>query len=93
MATLFDPLYATIPPPSSIGKAQVSHVLDALHQIAFQRAIKKVLQTEITEATFPQIIDALPLKSVARDTRGIFWESAINHDNLCAGALEKATTL
>lgn len=71
MATLLDPRYATVPPPPSIDAAQVDHVLDGLHQIAFEQAIRNVLETEIAETTFAQIIDGLPLKDVAHATAGL----------------------
>lgn len=88
MAKLLDPRYATVPPPSSIDAAQVCHVLDGLHQIAFERAIRNVLDTEIAETTLAQIIDGLPLKSVAHATAGLSWESALNnHEDLCPGSL------
>lgn len=88
MATLLDPRYATVPPPTSIDAAQVDHVLDGLHQIAFERAIRNVLDTEIVETTFAQIIDGLPLKNVAHATAGLSWESTLNkHEDLCPGSL------
>lgn len=90
MATLMDPLYATVPPPSFIEKDKVSHVLDGSHQEAFQRAIKNILQTKIAETTFAQIVDGLPLNSVAFDTAGLSWDFTLsNHDTLCDGALER----
>lgn len=88
MATPLDPRYATVPPPPSIDAAQVDHVFDGLHQIAFERGIRNVLDTEIAETTFAQIIDGLPLKNVAHATAGLSWESTLNsHEDLCPGSL------
>lgn len=88
MATLLDPRYATVPPPPSIDAAQVDHVLDGLHRIAFERAIRNMLDTEIAETTFAQIIDGLPLKNVAHATAGLSWELTLNnHEDLCPGSL------
>lgn len=89
MATLLDHRFATVPPPPSIEETQVENVLDSSHQGYFYRAIRDILHTCIAETTFAQIIDGLPLKSVAHATAGLSWESSLNNDeNLCAGSLE-----
>lgn len=88
-----DTRYATSPAPAYTERAQVSHVLDAAHQSFFQRAIHNVLSTTIAETTFAQIVDGLPLRSVALGTAGLEFHSAIiDHEQLYPGALEKATS-
>ncbi|KAL1854941.1 hypothetical protein Daus18300_011261 [Diaporthe australafricana] len=90
MTTPTDPKYATTKPPLGVEKARVDLLLDESHQSAFQSAVRNVLQTEIAEITFAQIIDGLPLKDVGLGTRGLHWETLNDHEKLCAGVLEKA---
>ncbi|KAK3313960.1 hypothetical protein B0H66DRAFT_567468 [Apodospora peruviana] len=66
--------------------------LDDAHRVPLTRAISNVLTTEIAETTYAQIIDGLPLASVADDTPGGILSPAhpINrHKTLCPGALDK----
>lgn len=67
-------------------------ILDAPHQEAVRLAISNILNTEIAETTYAQIVDGLPLINVVKDVYGgdplrddhpIFA-----HTELSAGVLE-----
>lgn len=91
MSSDSDPRYITSPAPACIERAKASHVLDATHQSVFKRAVQNVLSTTIAETTFAQIIDGLPLRSVALGTSGLDFHGAIyDHEHLYPGAFEKA---
>lgn len=87
-----DPLYVTVPPPEVIHKSRADQVLDDSHQRAFERVMKNILSAPIAEETFAQIVDGLPLRSVAigmqnhRVSRG---DPVENHEEMCPGAIEK----
>lgn len=70
------------------------HTLDQAHQDTVRSAIARILDTDIAEITYAQIIDGLPLGEVAFESRGGIPHSdhPINHchDELCTGILEKA---
>lgn len=72
-------------------------VLDQEHREPLTRAIHNVLSTEVAEITYAQIIDGLPLTSVAYDTSaGDLPEDHPLHDihsELCPGMLDKAREL
>ncbi|ROW04699.1 hypothetical protein VMCG_04792 [Cytospora schulzeri] len=88
------PDYVTVPPPAYVERAPVRDVLDEAHQLIFQRALRNVLSTDIVETTFAQIIDRLPLASVALTIRGIeFYEAIINHKALDPEAFLKVKAL
>ncbi|ROW08493.1 hypothetical protein VMCG_03258 [Cytospora schulzeri] len=90
MSSDSDRRYVTSPAPAYTERAPVSHVLDAAHQSIFQRAVQNVLSTAIAETTFAQIVDGLPLRSVAINTTGMAFHSSIyDHEHLYPGALEK----
>jgi hypothetical protein len=63
------------------------------HRIIFTRAISRVLATDIAEVTFAQIIDGLPLASVAEDTAGAMLPDRHplqrTHSEFCPGVLER----
>ncbi|RSL58342.1 hypothetical protein CEP53_006170 [Fusarium sp. AF-6] len=67
--------------------------LDGDHVELFTRGITRVLSTEISEITYAQIIDGLPLSDVVKDTEsgGPPDGHPINdsHQELCPGVLEK----
>ncbi|KAF4952559.1 hypothetical protein FGADI_6630 [Fusarium gaditjirri] len=69
-------------------------VLDEAHRDIVTSAVARILGTEITETTYAQIIDGLPLGEVAFESRGGMphRDHPINHchDELCAGILQKA---
>jgi hypothetical protein len=76
--------------------AQFQHLnidaLDGAHQESLTRAIFRVLSTDIVQITFAQIIDGLPLSSVARDcsSGGPLQEHPVRDNNeLCPGVLDK----
>ncbi|KFA72690.1 hypothetical protein S40288_03393 [Stachybotrys chartarum IBT 40288] len=67
--------------------------LDDAHRKILERAITRVLSTEIAEATYAQIVDGLPLSTVASESsHGVpyhghpIWRA---HQELCPGVLEK----
>ncbi|PNP75267.1 hypothetical protein FNYG_11410 [Fusarium nygamai] len=70
------------------------HTLDQAHQDTVKTAIARILDTDIAEITYAQIIDGLPLGEVAFESRGGIPhpDHPINHchDELCAGILDKA---
>ncbi|KAF5988007.1 hypothetical protein FBULB1_1648 [Fusarium bulbicola] len=70
------------------------HTLDQAHQDTVTSAIARILDTDIAEVTYAQIIDGLPLGEVAFESRGGIphQDHPINHyhDELCAGVLDKA---
>jgi hypothetical protein len=66
--------------------------LDEAHREILTRAISRVLSTDIALITFAQIIDGLPLDSVANDSSsgGPLPEHPVqDHTELCPGVLEK----
>ncbi|KAF5619465.1 hypothetical protein F52700_11748 [Fusarium sp. NRRL 52700] len=68
--------------------------LDKAHLDTVTNAITRVLDTDIAEITYAQIVDGLPLGEVAFESRGGMphQDHPINHchDELCAGILYKA---
>ncbi|KAF5651749.1 hypothetical protein F25303_3953 [Fusarium sp. NRRL 25303] len=76
------------------GRRQIAiHTLDQPHQDTVKSAIARVLDTDIAEITYAQIIDGLPLGEVAFESRGGMPHSdhPINHchDKLCDGTLNR----
>ncbi|KAL9567131.1 hypothetical protein ACKAV7_008900 [Fusarium commune] len=69
-------------------------VLEETHRDIVTSAVARILDTEIAETTYAQIIDGLPLGEVAFESRGGMphRDHPINHchDELCAGILDKA---
>ena len=69
--------------------------IESGHRNVLDRAVRKVLGTELAVFTYAQIIDGLPTADVAWDRRlpGIFGDHIIDdvHEELCPGAMEKAT--
>jgi hypothetical protein len=67
--------------------------LDESHRDIFTSAVARILNTEVAETTYAQIIDGLPLGEVAFESRGGMphRDHPINHchDELCAGVLDK----
>lgn len=50
-------------------------ILDGPHQQAVRLAISNILNTEIAETTYAQIVDGLPLIDVVRDVYGdLLWD-------------------
>ena len=74
--------------------AQLSFAdLDGEHRQTLERAIRRILATELAEITYAQIIDGLPTGDVAYESYNpIYGDHPINsaHDKLCPGMLEKA---
>lgn len=67
--------------------------LDAEHRSVFAQAISTVLNTDLAELTFAQIIDGVPLPSVFTDNQygGLDIDHPLHrHTELCPGVLEKA---
>ncbi|EXK98260.1 hypothetical protein FOQG_01230 [Fusarium oxysporum f. sp. raphani 54005] len=68
------------------------HNLDQAHQDTVTSAIARILDTDIAEITYAQIIDGLPLGEVAFESRGGMphRDHPINHchDKLCDGILD-----
>ncbi|KAH6844655.1 hypothetical protein B0I37DRAFT_166406 [Chaetomium sp. MPI-CAGE-AT-0009] len=67
--------------------------LDGEHRQLLERAITRILSTELAEITYAQIIDGLPTGDVAYESHIQPWgahpiDSA--HDELCPGMLERA---
>lgn len=63
------------------------------HRQLLERAISRILSTELAEVTYAQIIDGLPIADVAYDSRGPPHPGhAIDggHEELCPGMLDKA---
>lgn len=88
-----DPLYVTVRPPEFIHKSRVDQVLDDAHQRALDSAVMSIVSTPIAEETFAQIVDGLPLRSMALGTqnhRVVRGDPIDNHPEMCPGALEKA---
>ncbi|KAJ3544308.1 hypothetical protein NM208_g3122 [Fusarium decemcellulare] len=84
-------------PSDSMGDAEFRQlsidVLDGAHRDIFTRAITRILDTEIAEITYAQIIDGLPLALVAYDSRGggpYRGHPIYNvHKELCSGIVDK----
>lgn len=78
---------------NSVRSSKLSvDALDAAHRDALTKAISRVLSTKLAEMTYAQIVDGLPLESVARD--GMDLESGhpfldAHHVELCPGVLER----
>ncbi|KAI1070987.1 hypothetical protein LB507_011069, partial [Fusarium sp. FIESC RH6] len=79
--------------PDSAPETSNVEVLDTQHRQAFERALARVLETEVAEQTFAQIIDGLPTRRSfsefnplpdAHPTRA--------HTELCPGMVERART-
>ncbi|KAF4469570.1 hypothetical protein FALBO_3532 [Fusarium albosuccineum] len=68
-------------------------VLDGAHHDIFKRAITRILDTDIAEITYAQIVDGLPLADVAYDSAGggPYDDHPIYdvHNELCPGVLDK----
>ncbi|KAF9770878.1 hypothetical protein IL306_011507 [Fusarium sp. DS 682] len=68
-------------------------VLDDSHQDAVTRGIERILDTEISEITYAQIIDGLPLSDVAEDSSdgGVPEGHPIHevHNELCPDILDR----
>lgn len=75
-------------------QAQLSFTdLDGEHRQLLERAISRILFTELAEVTYAQIIDGLPIADVAYDSRGPpHGGHPIDggHEELCPGMLDKA---
>lgn len=68
-------------------------MLDDAYQRAFERAATNILSTPIAEEIFTQIVNGLPLRSVAIGTqnhRVLRGDPIEKHDEMCPGAIEKA---
>lgn len=69
------------------------HTLDEPHQDTVRSAIARILDTDVAEITYAQIIDGLPLGEVAFESRGGMPhdDHPINHchDKLCDGILNR----
>jgi hypothetical protein len=68
-------------------------ILNRQHRDRLNRAIRKVLDTELALETYSQIVDGLPLASVAYDQDGPRREGShpiSRHTSLCPGARETA---
>jgi hypothetical protein len=66
-------------------------LLDGPHQQAVRLAILNILNTEIAETIYAQIVDGLPLIDVVRDVYGdLLWDDhpICAHTELGAGILE-----
>ena len=88
--------YSTVPPPKSIEKSVAQNVLDSEHLGVFGRAIYNILSTSISETTFAQIVDGMPLADVAFSTVGhrhTIHDPIFQHRTLCPGVLEKTRSL
>lgn len=58
-------------------------ILDGPHQEAVRLAISNILNTEIAEATYAQIVDGLPLVNVVRD---VYGDLLLDDHPVCAHA-------
>jgi hypothetical protein len=69
------------------------NILDGDHHTILTGAINRILLTDIAEMTYAQILDGLPLASVADDSaQGTPPKNhpiRAHHKELCAGVLEK----
>ncbi|KAH6649497.1 hypothetical protein F5144DRAFT_588200 [Chaetomium tenue] len=79
-------------PQTPAAQLSFAH-LDGDHRQILERAIRRILATELAEITYAQIIDGLPTGQVAYESYiPIYgWHPIDNvHDDLCPGMLEKA---
>lgn len=70
--------------------------LDPLHRSALEQAISNILNTDLALTTYAQIIDGLPLKSVAWDRIRHKLQAAhpiTHHTQLCPGAMDRIKTI
>ncbi|KAF5564461.1 hypothetical protein FNAPI_2169 [Fusarium napiforme] len=79
---------------TSAGLRQLTlHTLDQAHQDTAKTAIARILEANIAEITYAQIVDGLPLGEVAFESRGGMphQDHPINHchDKLCDGILDR----
>lgn len=81
----------SLPKPREQGpKAPIEDVLDDPHRRGAVLAITNVLSTARSELTLAQLIDGLPLCSVAMEARGIYVHKnhpLRGHLELCEGVL------
>jgi len=85
--------YITEKPPKTIEKVAAELALDEPHLRVFSQALSNILNTEIAETTFAQIVDGLPLADVAFSIRGrrdTKYDPVFKHTQLCPGAVERA---
>ncbi|KAK1764961.1 hypothetical protein QBC33DRAFT_579903 [Phialemonium atrogriseum] len=74
-------------------KSSIDMTLGGPHRDIFARAVSNVLATELAKITYAQIIDGLPLASVAEETESNLLPDRHPlfdvHTELCPGVLEK----
>ncbi|KAG8159655.1 hypothetical protein KVR01_010292 [Diaporthe batatas] len=73
-----------------MAKIYLEH-LDAEHLQPFRQALSNILSTPTAESTYAQILDGMPLSLTYRKNHW-YWKNfpVSTHNDLCAGALEKA---
>lgn len=88
---------AAVPPPdTSTPKDTISsnyEVLDTPHSEALERALRRILSTDVAEFTYAQIVDGLPTEESLHEfqsPRPGHPVVGLGHRKLCDGALEKA---
>lgn len=78
-------------PPEELTDMARIDILDKDHHEPFQVGLRRILQTEVAEFTYAQIIDGLPTRDSYEDQH---WPQdghpALEHEDLCLGALERA---
>mgnify|MGYP004723268775 CR=1 FL=1 len=68
-------------------------LIDDEHRHTLDQAVRNVLNTEVTEHTYAQILDGLPTEKSLTDSFPYFQDHpvyAINHADICPGYMDKA---
>lgn len=79
------------PPVKSNSHVDSLDILDAAHQNPFEKALRRILNTELAEHTYAEILDGLPTNDSYRD---LHYPQAghpcLQHLELCPGSRERA---
>lgn len=66
-------------------------ILNESHRAVFETALKRILETEIAEHTYAEILDGLPTSSSYREFHSIQeGHPSLEHHELCPGTRERA---
>ncbi|POR36286.1 Uncharacterized protein TPAR_03530, partial [Tolypocladium paradoxum] len=67
------------------------NILDAPHHRTFERALMRILETDLAEETYAEILDGMPTAATWRDFhRNYDTHPAHDHHELCSGAHDRA---
>ncbi|KAK5999097.1 hypothetical protein PT974_01485 [Cladobotryum mycophilum] len=79
-----------MPSQQSADVASIN-IIDSDHRQPFERALMRILQTEIAEHTYAEILDGLPTEQSYREfSYPLQGHPSLSHTQLCPGVREKA---